>query len=52
MVQGEGRLGGVAIAREGESGMHSVIDSLLEKDGCMPTPSMVLKPGWRSKVMV
>jgi len=30
MVQGEGRVGGVGIAREGESRMHGVIDSLLE----------------------
>ncbi len=30
MVQGEDRVGGVGIAREGESRMHGVIDSLLE----------------------
>jgi hypothetical protein len=43
MVQREGRVGGVAIAREGESGIHSVINSLLEKDGCMPTPGYGVK---------
>ncbi len=43
MVQGEGRVGGVAIARERESRMHSVIDSLLEKDGCLPTPGYGVK---------
>jgi hypothetical protein len=45
MVQGEGRVGGgVAIAREGEGGMHSMKDSLLVKDGCMPTPGYGVKP--------
>ncbi len=43
MVQGEGRVGGVAIAREGESGMHSMKDSLLVKDGCMPAPGYGVK---------
>ena len=43
MVQGEGRVGGVGIAREGESGMHGVISSLLKKDGCMPTPGYGVK---------
>jgi hypothetical protein len=43
MVQGEGRVGGVAIAREGESGIHSMVNSLLEKDGCMPAPCYGVK---------
>ncbi len=43
MIQGEGRVRGVAIAREGESGMHSMIDSLLVKDGCMPAPGYGVK---------
>ncbi len=42
MVQREGGVG-VAIAREGESGMHSMKDSLLVKDGCMPAPSYGVK---------
>ncbi len=30
VVQGEGKVSGIGIAREGESGMHCVVDTLLE----------------------